>query len=74
MERKPEVPASIQDEALFHCGKPSGVPSGPANFTVSLITQGHAGKFPKVTGRSRGKRGFPAASQERPRESFFNAC
>ena len=26
-ERKPEVPASIRDEALFHCTKPSGVPS-----------------------------------------------
>ena len=28
---------------------------------------------PKVPGRRRGKRGFPAAPRERPRESFFNA-
>ena len=32
-----------------------------------------AGKFPKVPGRRRGTRGFPAAPRERPRESFFNA-
>ena len=31
------------------------------------------GKFPKVPGRRRGTRGFPAASRQRPRESFFNA-
>ena len=30
------------------------------------------GKFPKVPGRRRGTRGFPAAPRERPRESFFN--
>ena len=29
MERKPEVPASNRDEALFHFVKPSGVPRGP---------------------------------------------
>ena len=73
MERKPEVPASTRDEALFHFTKPSGVPRGPANSTVSLTSQRHAGKFPKVTGRSRGKRGIPAATLERPRESFFKA-
>ena len=28
-ERKPEVPASTRDEALFHCTTPSGVPRGP---------------------------------------------
>ena len=28
---------------------------------------------PKVPGRRRGKRGFPAAPRERPREPFFNA-
>ena len=30
MERKPEVPASNRDEALFHFVKPSGVPRGPS--------------------------------------------
>ena len=28
---------------------------------------------PKVPGRRRGERGFPAAPRQRPRESFFNA-
>ena len=28
-------------EALFHCAKPSGVPRGPANPTVSLTSQRH---------------------------------
>ena len=28
---------------------------------------------PKVPGRRRGTRGFPAAPRQRPRESFFNA-
>ena len=46
-----EVPASPRDEALFHCGKPSGVPRGPANSTASLTYQRHPGKFPKVPGR-----------------------
>ena len=27
--RKPEVPASPRDEALFHCANHSGVPRGP---------------------------------------------
>ena len=73
MESYTEIPASTRDEAFFHCTKPSGVPRGPANSTVSLTSQRHAGKFPKVTGRSRGKRGFPSATRERPLESFFNA-
>ena len=29
MERTPEVPACIRDEALFRCARPSGVPRGP---------------------------------------------
>ena len=73
MERKPEVPASPRGEALFRCARPSGVPRGPANSTGSLASQRHPGKFSKVPGRRRGKRGFPAATRERPRESFFNA-
>ena len=32
MERTPEVPASIRDEALFHCTEPSGVPRGPSQL------------------------------------------
>ena len=32
IERKPEVPASTQDEALFHCHKTSGVPRGPSQI------------------------------------------
>ena len=72
-EREPEVPASPRDEALFHCASPSRVPRGPANPTVSLNSQRHPGRFPQIPGRGRGKRGFPAAPRERPRESFFNA-
>ena len=45
--------------------------SGPATSTGSLASQRHPGKFPKVPGRRRGTRGFPAATRERPRESFF---
>ena len=40
---------------------------------ICLASQRHPGKFPKVPGRRRGKRGFPAAPRERPCESFFNA-
>ena len=40
---------------------------------ASLASQRHPGKFPKVPGRRRGTRGFPAAPRQRPRESFFNA-
>ena len=65
--------ASPRGEALFRCARPSGVPRGTANSTGSLASQRHPGKFPKVPGRRRGKRGFPAAPRERPRESFFNA-
>ena len=59
-----EVPASTRDEALFHCAEPSRVPRGPANYTASLTSQRHRGKFTKVPCRSRGKRGFPAATRE----------
>ena len=48
-------------------------PRGPPTSTGSLASQRHPGKFPKVPGRRRGKRGFPAAPRQRPRESFFNA-
>ena len=34
--------------------------------TGSLASQRHPGKFPKVPGRRRGTRGFPAAPRERP--------
>ena len=49
-----EVHASPRDEALFHCAEPSRVPRGPANYTASLTSQRHPGKFPKVPGRRRG--------------------
>ena len=66
-QRKPEVPASLRGEALFRCRRPSGIPRGPATSTGSLASQRHPGKFPKVPGRRRGKRGFPTAPRERPR-------
>ena len=44
----------------------------PPNSTVTLTSQRHAEKLPEVTGTSRWNPGFPAATQERPRESFFN--
>ena len=49
MERNPEVPASIGDEALFHCTKPSGVPGSAPPPTVSLTSQTHPEKLPDVT-------------------------
>ena len=52
---------STRGEALFRCARPSGVPRGPATSTGSLASQRHPGKFPKVPGRRRGTRGFPAA-------------
>ena len=39
---------------------------------VSLISQRHPEKLPEVTGTSQGNPGFPAATLERHRESFFN--
>ena len=44
----------------------------PPNSTVSLTSQRHPEKLPDVTGTSKGNPGFPAATLERPRESFFN--
>ena len=38
----------------------------PATSTGSLASQRHPGKFPKVPGRRRGTRGFPAAPRESP--------
>ena len=45
----------------------------PPNTTVSLISQSHPEKLPEVTRKSRGNPAFLAATQERPRISFFNA-
>ena len=72
-DREPGGLPSPRGEALFRFARPSRVPRGPATSTGSLASQRHPGKFPKVPGRRRGKRGFPAATRERPRESFFNA-
>ena len=44
----------------------------PPNSTVSLTSQRHPEKLPEVTGTSRGNTGFPAATRERPQESFLN--
>ena len=59
----PKHPVSCIEPGLATCSISTG----------SLGSQRHPGKFPKVPGRRRGKRGFPAAPRERPRESFFNA-
>ena len=40
--------------------------------TVSLTSQRHPETLPEVTGTSQGNPGFPAATLERHRESFFN--
>ena len=60
--------ASIQDE---YGQREAWIELENTSFTT--YTQRHPGKFPKVPGRRRGKRGFPAATRERHRESFFNA-
>ena len=44
----------------------------PPNSTVFLTSQRHPEKLPELIGTSRGNPGFPAATQERPCESFFN--
>ena len=44
----------------------------PPNSTVFLTSQRQPEKLPEVTGTSRGNPGFPAATQQRPGESFFN--
>ena len=56
MERKPEVPASNRDEALFHFVKPSGVPRGPSNSSVKKETEGSRRYFTlrqTVSGKAR---------------------
>ena len=45
--------------------------AAPPNCTVSLTSQRHPEKLPEVTDTIRGNPGFPAATRERPRESFF---
>ena len=46
-----------------------GISRHPATSTGSLASQRHPGKFPKVPGRRRGTRGFPAAPRQRPKGS-----
>ena len=58
---------------LYILDEPSRVPRGPANYTASLTSQRHRGKFTKVPCTSRGNQGFPAPTRKRPRESFFKA-
>ena len=59
MERKPEVPASNRDEALFHFVKPSGVPRGPSNSSVSLTSQRHLGSSLRSPVEFEGNECFP---------------
>ena len=59
MERKPEVPASNRDEALFHFVKPSGVPRGPSNSSVSLTSQRHLGSSLRSPVEVEGNECFP---------------
>src|SRR5574337_951457 len=47
-------------------------PERPLPPPVSLASQSHHEKPPEVTCTSRGNPGFPASTQERPRETFFN--
>ena len=67
----------IVEWVAFPFSRGSSQPRDPTQVsctsTGSLASQRHPGKFPKVPGRSRGTRGFPAAPRQRPRESFFNA-
>ena len=60
MERKPEVPASTQDEAFSIAAKPEESREARPKSTVCLTSQRHPEKLPKVTGRSRRNPGFPA--------------
>ena len=63
-----------QVSQAFHFIHPSILPfiilafhSFLSTSTGSLASQRHPGKFPKVPGRRRGTRGFPAAPRQRPR-------
>ena len=58
--------------------RPSSIAANPVesqeaspSSIVSLTSQRHPEKLPEVTGTSRGNPGFPAATRERPRASFF---
>ena len=60
--------------------RPSSIAANPVesqeaspSSIVSLTSQRHPEKLPEVTGTSRGNPGFPAATRERPRASFFIA-
>ena len=60
--------------------RPSSIAANPVesreaspSSIVSLTSQRHPEKLPEVTGTSRGNTGFPAATRERPRASFFIA-
>ena len=54
-----EVPASNRDEALFHFVKPSGVPRGPSNSSVSLTSQRHLGSSLRSPVEVEGNECFP---------------
>ena len=53
-------PASNRDEALFHFDKPSGVPRGLSNSSVSLTSQRHLGSSLRSPVEVEGNECFPA--------------
>ena len=58
-ERKPEVPASPRDEALFHCAKPSGVPKALPTPQYASPLSGTLGSSLRSPEEVEGKEGFP---------------
>ena len=55
--------------AVLEPGCECGLEVSPAGYS----SQRHPEQLPEVTGTNRGNTGYPAATRERPRESFFNA-
>ena len=53
--------------------EPGRAPPRPATSTGSLASQRHPGKFPKVPGRRRGRRGSQGASRAAPGKSGLHA-
>ena len=53
---------------------PPGLRVVSSASTGSLASQRHPGKLPKVPGRRRGTRGFPAAPRQRPRAFLFSCA
>ena len=71
LEKEMATHSSVLAWRIPRTGEPGGLPF--MGSTVSLTSQRHPEKLPEVTGTSQGNPGFPAATLERHRESFFNA-